>query len=648
MKPITEESLFELTSLSQPVAAGELLFFVETSMDQETNKYVTKIYSIHRQTKEKKEWGEGTEIALSPNKQYLTFLATKDEKHQLMCMPIQGGAAVCLTTEAEGVSSYFWKQDGSAVFYQTSAKQEEKQKEEKKPHEKQITKLTYKSDGRGVVWDDQTPKQTYLFKKLTVQNKEVQTLLELEDNFSVRYVDKNEHSLIYTQSRAVHDELAYAKSATYTYNLATKETTRIMIDSKQETLSFVAINDTEDILLLEGHDFSYGFVTQTNLYVYDVHKQKVVADTTQLDSEIGDLLVADFQQNVRGVIPTFISSTEFVFSVTEHGKIQFYKGDTQGNFTKVFDERVHITDASWIGDDEWLVTYSTLVMPSALAVLNIKTAKLEQIYNPNTAFEASHTIAIPEMYWFKGYNDWDIQAWYVPPITQQYKHPAILYIHGGPQVAYGETFFHEMQTLAAKGYGVIMINPRGGNGYGQAFVASILGEYGRHDFDDLMIGVDVALEKYPTIDKEHLYVTGGSYGGFMTNWIVGHTNRFKAAVTQRSISNWISFYGVSDIGPFFVEHQLKCTLKDAEELWQMSPLAYVHHVETPLLVLHGESDYRCPLEQGEQLYVALKRKGIATKLITFPQSSHGLSRTGLPNLRLVRLKAISDWFESHQ
>ena len=242
--------------------------------------------------------------------------------------------------------------------------------------------------------------------------------------------------------------------------------------------------------------------------------------------------------------------------------------------------------------------------------------------------------------------DWAIQGWYMSPIDAKENHPAVLYIHGGPQVSYGETFFHEMQALASAGYGVILLNPRGGSGYGQEFVASILDNYGDEDYQDLMNGLDVVLENHPEIDADNLYVAGGSYGGFMTNWMVTHTDRFKAAVTQRSISNWISFYGASDIGPSFVEYQLGRDLSQADELWQMSPLAHAANAKTPLLVIHGEEDLRCPLEQGQQMYIAMKKQRVETRLVTFPKSSHGLSRNGLPNLRIERLDEIADWFKA--
>lgn len=179
------------------------------------------------------------------------------------------------------------------------------------------------------------------------------------------------------------------------------------------------------------------------------------------------------------------------------------------------------------------------------------------------------------------------------------------------------------------------------------FVDAVRGDYGGNDYQDLMLAVDYVLANYEFIDSNRLGVTGGSYGGFMTNWIVGQTNRFKAAVTQRSISNWISFYGVSDIGYYFTEWQINSDLSDIGTLWKHSPLAYVKNVETPLLILHSEKDYRCPIEQGEQLFIALKRLGKETKFIRFPDENHELSRSGRPALRINRLDYITGWFNEY-
>ena len=227
--------------------------------------------------------------------------------------------------------------------------------------------------------------------------------------------------------------------------------------------------------------------------------------------------------------------------------------------------------------------------------------------------------------------------------------PAILDIHGGPKTVYGDIYFHEMQFWASEGYIVIFTNPRGSDGRNDAF-SDIRGDYGGRDFRDIMAFVDESLQRYPQIDPERVGVTGGSYGGFMTNWIVTHTDRFKAAATQRSISNWTSFYGVSDIGFRFAFDQNNTSWEDDDAfsvLWDRSPLKYIRNAKTPTLVLHSDEDYRCPLEQGVQFFTGLVDFGVPAKLIVFNKETHELSRSGKPKGRKKRLLEITQWFEKY-
>ena len=239
-----------------------------------------------------------------------------------------------------------------------------------------------------------------------------------------------------------------------------------------------------------------------------------------------------------------------------------------------------------------------------------------------------------------------IGGWVLAPEHPAPSCPAILDIHGGPKCAYGPVFFHEMQVWAGMGYYVFFCNPRGSDGRDNAF-ADIRGKYGTIDYDDLMAFTDAVLEQYPQIDRKRVCVTGGSYGGFMTNWIIGHTDRFVCAASQRSISNWLSFAGVSDIGTFFVRDQTGADLSDPDALWAQSPLRCAPDVKTPTLFIHADEDYRCPLEQGLQMFTALKQRGVETRLCLFHGENHELSRSGKPKHRIRRLQEITDWFEKH-
>ena len=650
MKPITSKNLFELKNVSQPLAYEDRLFYLETRTDEKENKYMTSVWSIHKKTRERVEWISEklnpSKLEISPNKKWLSFLSSSsDEKPQIHIMPLNGGGPTALTDEKKGVSAYEWTSNGASVYYQTSVKPEENDKEEKvdslKVKPRTITKLQYKMDGQGVT----DVEKTYQIKKLDVTAKEPSVILEKDRPFRLQYVSKDESFLLYADKLDPENEWVYGASV-YEVDLASKDAQLITEDFPKGSFSFEAANEKEEYFLFTGNDFSHAFVTLDKVYGWD-RKERTFKPLSKADKHVGDVVIGDFQQKTSGFPILWLDNESYVYPVTEEGKLLLYKGDLEGNSELVVDKLLHITDGALIEGDDCVVTYSDLNTPSVLATLNLNNGQLDVLYDPNKTFSSEHAYADIERFWYKGADDWDIQGWYVAPTTDKQSHPAILYIHGGPQVCYGETFFHEVQQLASEGYGVIMLNPRGGNGYGQAFVASILGDYGNKDYEDLILGTDHVLKDHPEIDKERVFVAGGSYGGFMTNWIVGHTNRFKAGVTQRCISNWISFYGTSDVGAFFVEFQLGKTVQESEDLWKMSPLAYAHNVKTPLLVIHGEEDLRCPKEQGEQMYTAMKKQGVDTKMVLYPKSSHGLSRAGLPHLRMDRMNEIKAWFKKH-
>ena len=242
-----------------------------------------------------------------------------------------------------------------------------------------------------------------------------------------------------------------------------------------------------------------------------------------------------------------------------------------------------------------------------------------------------------------------IEGWVIPPTGMEpgKKYPTILDIHGGPKTVYGGCYFHEMQLWASRGFAVIFCNPTGGDGGGDEF-ADIRGRYGSQDYRDLMDFVDTALERCDFIDRERLGVTGGSYGGFMTNWIIGHTGRFKCAASQRSISNWISFGNTSDIGHRFAKDQTAATAwEGVEKAWEQSPLRYAGRVTTPTLFIHSEEDYRCPLPEGMQMFYALKVHGVPARMCIFKGENHELSRSGRPQNRVRRLREITEWMEKY-
>lgn len=282
-------------------------------------------------------------------------------------------------------------------------------------------------------------------------------------------------------------------------------------------------------------------------------------------------------------------------------------------------------------------------------VQDVATGRSRKLTHVNEALLRARDLGEIEEVWFKGAAGNGLQGWILKPpgFDEAKKYPSILEIHGGPRVQYGNFFTHEFYFLAAQGYVVYFCNPRGGLGYGEEHAKAIWNKWGTADYDDLMAWVDLVQQK-PYIDPERMGVTGGSYGGYMTNWIIGHTDRFKAAVTQRSVSNLISMYGSSDFNwAFQYEFGDEPPWQNLENYWLQSPIKYIRNVKTPTLVIHSEYDLRCDMEQDEQVFVALKKLGVDTEMIRFPDEPHGLSREGRTDRRIERLNHILRWFDRY-
>jgi dipeptidyl aminopeptidase/acylaminoacyl peptidase len=235
-----------------------------------------------------------------------------------------------------------------------------------------------------------------------------------------------------------------------------------------------------------------------------------------------------------------------------------------------------------------------------------------------------------------------VHGWVVKPVGVG-PFPTVLMVHGGPFAHYGWTLFDEAQVYAGAGYAVVMGNPRGSSGYGETHGRAIVGDFGNLDAIDVLALLDAALAD-PELDDDRVGVMGGSYGGFMTTWLVGHSDRFRAAISERACNAFDSFEGSSDIGWLFVS-QYNGT--DPERVRAQSPLTHVDRIRTPMLLIHSEHDWRCPVEQAQRLFVALKLRKVEVELLLFPGEGHELSRSGLPSHRIARFEAVLDWWERH-
>ncbi|NIQ06353.1 MAG: S9 family peptidase [Candidatus Korarchaeota archaeon] len=421
----------------------------------------------------------------------------------------------------------------------------------------------------------------------------------------------------------------------YLYRMDTEELKQLT----EENLEIGQTKFLGDDILFEATDKkAMGINTNQEIYLYD-REEDHYEQKTEMDRTTRNSLLTDIRYG--GGKTAAIEGGKYYFLTTERYNVYLNQFSVEKGVERVIEKAgsidvfdVHEGKVAYVGLRE-----------NRPQELYLYTERESQISAFN---EVKRTLSQPEHFQVETQGK-TIDAWILKPteFEEGKQYPTILEVHGGPKTVYGEVHFNEFQLLASHGYAVVFCNPLGSAGKGNDF-AKILGKYGKEDYEDLMTVLDEAVARFEFIDEERLGVTGGSYGGFMTNWIIGHTNRFKAAVSHRSISNWISKFGTTDIGYFFVEDQFEATpWNDFEMLWDRSPMKYANNVTTPTLFIHSREDYRCWEAEAFQMFTSLKYHGVESKLVLFEGETHNLSRTGRPKQRMKRMEEMLTWFDRH-
>jgi len=474
-------------------------------------------------------------------------------------------------------------------------------------------------------------------------NIQTQEIAPITDEFSnVEYISDSPDGKTVLYIANFFKDVMKMSNDLFFYDVEKNETTKL---THHDHFMYTLAEFVDGKVIFAGSDMErYGINENPKLYVLDISSQQVKLITPNFDLDIGNSVNSDCRYGRNRIVK--MDGKYLYFVSTQWHDAQLFRLDISGNI-----EQLTFETGSVDGFD---------VSNGKIFFIGLRNMKLQEIYELvgkqekqlsqfNEWVQKERYISRPDRFTFNTKDGMTLEGWVMKPFNFEpgEKFPTILEIHGGPKTAYGEVFIHEMQLLASEGYVVIYCNPRGSDGRGNEF-ADIRGRYGTIDYEDIMQFVDEAIRRYDFIDKNKIGVTGGSYGGFMTNWIIGHTDRFKAAVSQRSISNWISKFGTTDIGYFFVEdQQLATPWSDYEKLWWHSPMKYADKVKTPTLFIHSDEDYRCWLVEAIQMFTSLKYHGVESKLVIFKGENHDLSRTGKPLHRLKRLKEIVEWFDKY-
>jgi dipeptidyl aminopeptidase/acylaminoacyl peptidase len=400
-----------------------------------------------------------------------------------------------------------------------------------------------------------------------------------------------------------------------------------------------------------GHlDAKNGGARNDTLWTVTVEDATSVNHTERWDTTIEDVGMSDVHA-ASEFRPIWLNDDTVAVLASAHGETQIHRVDLGRNSVDPITDGNRRIAGFTVAKDQFAYVSGTIHQPFELFTSNLDGSDERQITFANQKFLEEVALSQAIELSVTAEDGRTIQTWLLPPHGydpgSSARHPLVVEIHGGPHAMYGYAMFHEMQLFAARGYAVLFCNPRGSSGYGEEFTGITRAQWGESDMPDVMAALDAALE-LPWIDRHRLGVTGGSYGGYLTNWIIAHDDRFKAAVTQRCVSNFHSFFGTSDIGYNFGEFEFGgVPWKDAELLLKHSPISYVDKITTPLLILHSEQDLRCPIEQAEQMFNALKFLERDVSFVRIPEESHDLSRAGTPSRRLARLHHLVGWFEKY-
>ncbi len=641
IEKLSEKGILELKLVSNVVQFpdGNRALFVVTSMDEKENNYISHIYLIGRRKKKQLTFSGKKNInpLISPDGDKFAFLSDRHGKKekglQLYLMDEDGGDAKPLTDEERSISYFRWM-DNNRILYTVSHKKRQRTPYPKDTDVKIVDRLFYKLDSVGFLTGYST-----IVKVLDLGTGKAEKILE--SDYSVSNIQYHDGKYYFISNMDPDWDLRLY-SYIYEYD-PRKKSYKKLLSGSWSVYDFKFFGNR---IIFVGNRRKHGFADINHFYELDLETGIVKDLTPDLDRNPSNSINSD----ARG------PSSSSLFDIDKDGNIYFVMTDggtaglhrlnaKDGKIEEVLKGDFAVESFSF--DRNFEILYwikNSFNHPPEVYLWD------RQITHFNDDFVKKYGLKEPIHVRFRASDGVEVEGWILEPYMRNRekngKSPAILEIHGGPRTAYGYGFMFEFHLLAHQGFYVMFSNPRGSDGYGFDFAYRIVRNYGDRDYKDLMEFVDYVLSQFKSIDGNRLGVTGGSYGGFMTNWIVGHTNRFKRAVTQRSITNWISFYGTSDIGWLFGEYEVgEPPFDNPMQYWERSPIAYVKNVETPLLIIHAEEDYRCPIEQAEQLFVALRVLGKEVRMIRFPGESHELSRSGRPRHRIERLYFIRKWFE---
>ncbi len=670
-RSIVAKDLYKIVYIEDPRVSpdGRWIAYVQVTVDPLENGYKRNIWLAPTDGGEPRQLtrgGKDSQPRWSPDGTLLAFTSTRNDKPQIYLLPLTapGGEARALTEMPNGASDPAWSPDGQHIAFLAGMNAEERAKEDRgekeEPPADQLEarhRKERKEQDEKKRWDPRyvwripyrvgTAYLTDRFQQIYVipateglsgDEAKPRRLTDIDADHSAPEWTPDGAYLLTSRTVDPAADEPFTRSSLF----------RIRVeDGVVETLTDDEFADYMPMPSPDGRWIAYTRTPRENITRY-------LNRLTVIPAEGGKPrdLSLEFDRAPTGYdwLP---DGSAILFSAGDHGDLEIYRvAPSGGPVEKVIAGRMEVQAFDIAPDGGVAFVASTPLSPPELFWQPPGADEPMQMTGVNKPL-LDEVIVQPthELRW-KSHDGLEIQGWYILPVGYEEgkQYPLAFNIHGGPHVMWGpsaRTMWHEWQFHAACGYVVFYCNPRGGDGYGQAFYDAIAGAWGEADFPDLMTGIDALLE-LGFVDEKHMAVTGGSYGGFMTAWVIGHTDRFAAAVSQRGVYNLSSFYGTSDV-PVLISSEFGVEpWEDYGKLWAYSPLAYAHRVTTPLLLIHAENDYRVPIEQAEQLFAYIRRSTrTPVEMWRYPRDGHEMSRSGEPEHRVSRLTRMVSWFDRY-
>jgi dipeptidyl aminopeptidase/acylaminoacyl peptidase len=620
---VTLDDLFDLIVPGEPALhpGGRLVAYTRTRMDPADDLYRRQIWLAGEGEVRRFTAGPGdSKPRWSPDGDRLAFLRERDGVKQLAVMPREGGEPEVITDFELGVEDLVWMPDGRRLLVVAVTWTEEwagMDPEERTRRPRRIRHFPYRFDNRGRLDD----RRRHIWLVEPGADPRCLTPGDYDETAPAVAPDGNRFCFLSNRDPA---RGLVAGTQVWEQDIDGTEPRQVCPRGRWTLPSY----RPDGVLHLVGNP------QPTFPSIESLHRVEDDGTLTDLTGHLDRSVVT------LAVPPTVCWDGDDAYvGLEDAGTFRVVKVGPDGLVDEIVTGRRVVTGFD-VAAGVVAFTASEVTDPGTLHLFDGAEETILDRPNHLDLAEAEHFTVISD--------GWEIDAWvYLPPGSEPV--PTLLNIHGGPASQYGFGFFDEFQVYVGAGFGVIACNPRGSAGKGREFLTAVVGDgWGRVDLADVLAVVEAAVERFPRIDPERLGVMGGSYGGFLTAWVTAHDTRFRSAVVERALLSFPSFWGTSDIGPTFTPNYTEADYPDGWPVWfEHSPIAHAHRVRTPTLILHSENDFRSPIEQAEQYFVALLRNGTPVEFLRFPEEGHEMSRSGKPRHRRERFEAIIDWHRRH-